>query len=345
MLLGDTPIQSSFQQGIYFRCEHPLEEVWARVARFGTDEYSDNVFSGEGPNWPELREYGAIRVRQSVELRRAASLRSLISSPLPLYYSMLNLTRAALAFVPEVKAHPSHGLGHKAEDDLLDCRANLKLQGTFIDLLASQNGHPPPKASITLGECLARIPELCFDFCSPLRGRSTVAPVTVTSAPARYVELAFDVRSLREASDFEQRWPAMFPHLRDTCSLDRGTTLSVKNAPTLAILSTYTQAVAEFCAKNLLVSLTVQQPGEPAWYAASRTCELDGWPRAAYYLAGMFILSSLVRYEPEALVMFAGSSDSELGWFLTQFLAAAERFYPQLMLSWMLGQTVFFPVA
>jgi hypothetical protein len=58
----------------------------------------------------------------------------------------------------------------------------------------------------------------------------------------------------------------------------------------------------------------------------------------------MFILGSLVRYQPEIILAAAGT-ESELGWFLGRFIRAAERFYPQLVLSWLTGAHVFFPIA
>jgi hypothetical protein len=55
----------------------------------------------------------------------------------------------------------------------------------------------------------------------------------------------------------------------------------------------------------------------------------------------MFILSNVSRYEPELLAL--PSRDlTDAGFALTTFLDAAERFYPQLALTLLYGNPVFF---
>jgi hypothetical protein len=77
------------------------------------------------------------------------------------------------------------------------------------------------------------------------------------------------------------------------------------------------------------------------WYAIRQGPEDNLLPRAAYYLAGLFILSSMVRYQPELLVT-TEVIHSQTAWLLGRFLAAAERFFPQLMYSWMMGRETYF---
>ena len=55
-------------------------------------------------------------------------------------------------------------------------------------------------------------------------------------------------------------------------------------------------------------------------------------PRPAAYLAAMFILSNVSRYEPE-LLADATRELTNVGYALTTFLDSAERYFPQLMLA------------
>jgi hypothetical protein len=56
----------------------------------------------------------------------------------------------------------------------------------------------------------------------------------------------------------------------------------------------------------------------------------------------MFILGSIVRYQPELILPVSGS-DSETGWLLRRFLSQAERFYPQLkLIEQNGGQAIYF---
>lgn len=123
----DLNLVGSFQRGHFFRSENPIEEAWGQIARLGTEEFSSAYIrpSTQPEQWSRLRRYGVVRVRQAIEFRRAASLHSLISSPLPLYYSLLNLTRGALASGPEIEPTSKHGLIFDDAASVLDCRARV----------------------------------------------------------------------------------------------------------------------------------------------------------------------------------------------------------------------------
>lgn len=91
------------------------------------------------------------------------------------------------------------------------------------------------------------------------------------------------------------------------------------------------EAAGQFAHAHLLDNLTVL--ARPQWWAL-RVSELGGLrlDRIGYYYVAAFILGSAVRYKPELVLSISGS-DSGIGWFLRRFLAVAERFYPQMLLS------------
>src|SRR6266849_7851840 len=80
-----------------YHSENPLEEAWTRIAQLGSAEFVGSIFQPEKPNnGDKVVTYSAVRVRQAIEFRDAARQSTLLTSPLLLYYSFLNLTRAFL---------------------------------------------------------------------------------------------------------------------------------------------------------------------------------------------------------------------------------------------------------
>lgn len=170
----------SFQnESNQYSSEHPIDEVWSRIGRFGTTSFL-NTFRPDKQDipWDEYLKYAQVRIRQSIEFRIAAQSATLLTSPLPLYYSFLNLTRAFLALGPELMPRSMHGLKFIKADNLLDSKAQLS-KGTFTDYLDAlsvewQEGH-----EITLGDALGHIVELAHDYRSFSSNQSYVQSVAV----------------------------------------------------------------------------------------------------------------------------------------------------------------------
>ena len=97
----------SFQTGHRFESENPLEEVWSRVAQRGSADFLRETFMPpSGQAIEPFIEYIGVRIRQAVEFRGAARQSTLLTSPLSLYYSFLNLTRACLCLRSDVLSAP-----------------------------------------------------------------------------------------------------------------------------------------------------------------------------------------------------------------------------------------------
>jgi hypothetical protein len=80
---------------------------------------------------------------------------------------------------------------------------------------------------------------------------------------------------------------------------------------------------------------------DPLWFIVRRTDTNSLSPRAAHYFAALFLLGNIVRYEPELIAQIA-STNSKWSWFLRGFVAAADRFYSNLMLNWIHNSVQFF---
>jgi hypothetical protein len=129
-----------------------------------------------------------------------------------------------------------------------------------------------------------------------------------------------------------------FPSLSHTCKLEPvGNVLRVDKED----LSTY-EAIAEYLSTVLEHDLRERQT--PVWYALRIVDPELVFPREAYYIVALFILGSIVRYEPE-MMLEASNPDDEVGWFLRRFLQVAERYFPQLMLMWIEQCPIYFSSA
>ncbi len=332
----DISLFGSFQDGLQVRVENPRQEAWDHLARFRAFDFLKEISKPSSPrsDWDDYLKYAAIRFRQAHEFHIAASGGTIITAPLPLYYSFLNLTRAGMAIREEIKALRGHGLGFTEASDLLDCEAR-SVDGTVTQFIRLRTPSCPPTFSCTLRDCFASIVEMINDYTRATRV-SRVTPLQVEAFRSGNVELRFDQRCIPE-SEFRSSWRMLYPGLADLCDLGpEGSTLLLKERK-----MDY-KAVSAFCSQHLLTDLVPRQSG--LWYVLRHDSRLPELPREAWYLIAMFILSNIVRYEPESLAEGA-HPDSELGWLLERFLRTSDRFFPQLMYSWIIGENIFYTVA
>jgi hypothetical protein len=134
---------------------------------------------------------------------------------------------------------------------------------------------------------------------------------------------------------FRDNWTHEFPSLAGNCILEpTGNVLRVNGED----LSTY-EAIAQFL--NRVLQTDLRECQTPVWYALRVVDPELVFPREAYYMVALFILGSIVRYEPE-MMLEASNPDAEVGWFLRRFLHVAERYFPQLMLMWIEQCPIYF---
>lgn len=319
----------SFQIGDTVDTEDPLDAVWSYIERIASLDFLSSQCSKKD-NAP----YATVRIRQAVEFRSASRATTLVTRPLPLYYSALNLARAGIAIVTGHQATSAHGLRHIISSDLLSNAARV-VPGTFADLVDAFRSAVPLGNQITLDDCLAALPELADQY-SSIPGRiSRAVPVKVGYESD--LCLKFDPAFLPSDIVFGSQWHLLFPKLADVCELGEhtGNVLVVKRS-----IDTFSyEAIGRFCSGHLEHRLSFGTT--PLWYAIRQSPGQDVLPRATYYMAGLFILSSMVRYQPELLVA-TDVVQSQTAWLLGRFLAAAERFLPQLLYSWIVGTDTYF---
>jgi hypothetical protein len=156
----DLPYIGPLKRGSYLRSESPLEEVWAWISRIGTTEWLQRSVKSTEP-WENWGPYAVARVRQAVEFRAAARNISILTRPLPLYYSLLNLLRGFLAISESIESKKGHGLSFTGENkaNFFDMGAKL-IDGTFTNYLNAIKIPYQKNTVITLGQAFSRIVEI-----------------------------------------------------------------------------------------------------------------------------------------------------------------------------------------
>lgn len=322
----------SFHRGSRIHSDNALSECWRQIERIATVESLERLAASKGRS-VEVAKLASIRLRQGIELRRASQGASIQTRPLLLYYSALNLMRGIMLGYPGDMGAPLHGLRFVAAKELLDCRAKVNAKGTFSSFLKSLNW-PEDEfkgKEFTLRELLLMIPETYQDH-GCISKFSATAVVEVTAYMDGETLLNIVVSSLTP-DEFAQTWQTMFPWFSELCvATDQDFVLRVKNK----LLTT--EAVETFCEQHLWRDLRFRQ--ETIWYDHVCTRASGNLDRRAVYLAALFILSNVTRYEPE-LLSNAQDTANELGFFINGFLDAAERFFPQLVLELDTGPVYF----
>jgi hypothetical protein len=275
----------------------------------------------------------SLKIQQAIELRSAASGTSALTKPLLLYYSALNLARGTLLAHLGDMGIPRHGLAYVAGPTLLECKAKV-CDGTFLKF-AQLLGTPPElldRKEYTLRDLFAVIPEMLNEFQLLRSGESSCVFVTVRAIINGPTTLFFSVPDLDEAT-FERDWKTLFPWMADVCDHSAPFTLKLK------VQGLQVPLVAEFCRTRLIPDLRRRE--DALWFDHRVTPGVALLQRLPAYIAVLFILSNISRYEPEVLDE-PTSKLTDLGCFLNSFLDNAERFVPQLFLELSQGRPMFF---
>lgn len=326
----------AFRSGLTLVTENALEDVWQYVRRYVGSEYTNDMYAETEARGvlsvKDAVDYALPRFRQACEFRESARDLSLVTRPLPLYYSLLNLTRAFYVMKTGMLADRSHGLSDSGTDGLLEARASThKNGGTFRELCALLGWKDDIPSTFTLKDCLSQVPEICWQFNSPTRGMSLCVPVVADIYTSK-LQLTFNGDYLA-ADGFQDYWHVAFPGLGQGITdvsnpaqpkllLDIGLTGST-------FLDQQDQIIA-YCQRHLTDDVVVSHGRN--FYLTRHRGGVPHLKREAAYFGAMFILGSIARYQPERLLAVE-SAGSETAWFLSKFLTAAERFYPQFMIS------------
>lgn len=330
---SEVPYVGSFQRGRYLRSTNPLKAVWREVEKQGTVDRLSFIAKQKGHH-EDIARPASLKIRQAVELWKVSTETTVLTRPLLLYYSMLNLTRGFMLPRLGTFGESSHGLSFISGSRLLDCKAKVTKTGTFRRFAESLGvqGDLLDGRSYSLRDLLAVIPEMHADFPLLKSGVPSVVIVAVKAVFHGPLKLTFHMPDIPEEV-FASEWEIMFPWWKDLCELDSPKTLKLKESPKNE------QEICEVCGKYLIHDLRFQQ--DALWFDHRVGNDVALLPRQLAYMAAMHILSNVTRYEPEYLEA-PTSGLNDLGFVLETFLDNAERFFPQLTVELLQGSPVFF---
>lgn len=332
MIRIEFPYDGSFQRGRFFRAGNPETAAWKHIQRIGTLDNLRRIAERSNIN-SELAEIASLRIRQSIELRDAAASTSLLSRPLLQYYSFLNLVRGALIVRHGESGTSSHGMRYRQGKTLLSCQAEIAKDGTFPRLIESiwgSHAETTKRQSITLVDLIAQIPELRHEFHLVGIDRPSIAEVHVNTVIKGDTTLRYYAPGIDE-EDFSNNWSSYFYWFAEECELSGPFSIRVKAKHTSG------DEVAQFCERSFWRDLRANE--SPVWFDHVFRPEKVLLPRVANYLAALFILSNIARYEPEILMPITQPTD--LAFVIESLLDCADRCIPLLIIELLEGPTYF----
>lgn len=325
------PFLESFQTGKMFRKGDVRAAAWKHVKRIGTIDNLERVATASGFA-PTIANTASLRIRQAIELYEASQSTSTLTRPLLLYYCVLNLVRGALLARHGEAGTAAHGMRYIAGTDLLSSKAEITNTGTFPRLIESVWGSHAAnikKQSLSLLETLAQIPELRHEF-HLINITSLVAEVHVEGYINADTQLKYFIPGIT-SEEFAATWQKLLPWMVDNCRYNSDLTL------TLLTRLNKPEEIQHFCNRNLWRDLQWRE--NPVWFDQVARSNSTLLPRVASYIAGLFILSNISRYEPENLM--PAIEPTNLAFVIESFLDCAERNIPLLVIELLDGPTYF----
>lgn len=190
-IFDNMPIGDSFKGGMVEKSENHREALWSKVALVGTYESLQRANPDKrGDAWDRRCRYATVRMAQALEFRSAAQSATLLTKPLLMYYSFLNLLRGVMAVDDDLALTKGHGLKYHSGPSLFDNAAVVNT-GTFAEYLRACSVVAPSNFRLSLAACLAHIPELAGEVVS-VGLKSQVAPVAVDALRSGHVSLCFN---------------------------------------------------------------------------------------------------------------------------------------------------------
>ncbi|HXH93563.1 MAG TPA: YaaC family protein [Thermoanaerobaculia bacterium] len=317
------------------RTDEPLQALWQEWLKLSDDQYLKERWIG---STPDQRLAVTTNIRQAHEYRAASKATSLLTRPVLVYYSALNLAKAAIHLKTEAPPPDHHGLMKpEAADDILDIAAKVN-NGAFRSLSDLLGMTTTIGQRLTLRNFIGSIVELRCDVSDYFKIRPTITPVYPDIFMDGTIRLLLkpsdlSVATVEEAIEILRKQTTLFD---DFHSLRFQDVMLENNKIRADELKSKGAALIE---KHLDVSVF-----EDPRYYVNIAPEEQRIPAAPAYLVALFLLSCLVRYWPAHVQRFITTPETRVAWFVETLCATAERVLPNLLLDLIAGyRTRFVP--
>jgi hypothetical protein len=202
----------SIQRAHRVRTDEPLNELWQAWSKLSDDHYLKAHWTGSND---EQRLTVSTIIRQAQEYRAASKQTSLLTRPVLVYYSALNLAKAAIWLRTDAAPPQHHGLMRPdPADEILDLAAKVN-NGVFRSLADMLGRKTTIGDRFTLRDFVANLVELrdkITDYFAIAPGVVPVAPDIFMDGTIRLIidPRSLGVESLEEAATLVKERTTLF---------------------------------------------------------------------------------------------------------------------------------------
>jgi hypothetical protein len=323
---------STFQKDNIYKSEKVIDEVWLRIERLSSSAILNDDFTTNTSEEvrQELIKYISTRICQAVEFRNASREQTLLTKPLLLYYSMLNLVRAYIAMDQEKMSTTSHGLHFNLNNEILKCSASIR-KGTFLDYLELKGIELPIGTEISLKSALENI----IEFKRELLECNTMQLGYIPLALSAYKDGELIATVLEYDGNLSENWREEFQSIKNDARFENGKIFIKKEE------FVDEKRLEDYVNKYFLSDLSYLSPNESCIWYSYKNRDIKSLPRLCYYFIAFYILSNIVRYEPESMQEIINKKDS-IFWIINKLQYFGDRYFPQLILCDIYNRPIYF---
>jgi hypothetical protein len=315
------------EDAIHHSTENPLAEIWDTFLRLTDIGYLTPRWKGRPE--PEYLEVATL-LAQAHEYHTASNTVTLNTKPLLIYYSFLNLTKAVLFMAMDKRPSDYHGLCKpSAGQGFLDFSIETN-KGVFLSL-ADFLGEPvPEKRKIPMRHFISNLIELRHAYADYFQAKPSIYAPHVDVFLSGGIGVSFGAdfvlkERLMETAVYKRLLEDFDAEPKD----DKGVYLKAKSAA----------GPLDIMKKHFSFSVFADR----SYYLNFNEPDILMSQAVGYY-GMMYVLATIVRYEPGEIHKYLNDRNTSHRWFLQKACATAQRVYPNLLLNILFGKNQKFVV-
>ena len=306
------------------RTENPIEEIWACWLKLTDFHYLQPKWDGADE---ERMTSVSTYIKQAHEYYRASKVSSLLTRPVLVYYSFLNLAKAFVFLKTDTSPSEYHGLcNFRVSDCLLDISAETN-NGVFITMAKTLGQSLDIKISFALKDLVANMIEMAHAYTDYYRRKGCLVTPNVEVYADGNINVVFPANMFPDGKDhfrqllFERT--KLAEDFEEIPIEDESITLKLK-----AVIPPKTIDKEGTALMRKHFQFSAFQ--DDNYYLNICPPDKQLLPVLSYF-ASMFLLSSIVRYHPTHVYRFLNDKNTSVAWFFNILCERSERVFPNLL--------------
>ena len=273
-------------------------------------------------------------IGQAHEYYLASHTVTLMTSPLLIYYSALNLAKAVINVVNDSPSSDYHGLCKpEMTDSLLDVSVETN-NGVFLELAQLAGTTIATGRRFRLEDFLVNMLDMQDDYCGYFNREPSYVWPNVKAYFSGKVEVEFSTdflgeRNLEDFRSLLQERTHLYEDFEET---------EVEGQWKLESKEVYEGEDRKAARLELLNRHFEFSVFPKNHYFMNILPFEEQMPPAAAYFGAMYVLSEIVRYKPNHIHRFLRAKDSSVEWFIQQLCSISKRVLPNLLLNLLTGE-------